>query len=106
MLPDVENNDDEFLNVLRVIPSVNVQYRARNLSITMPNGVGGSCTPRILIDGGEASIGHLIDLVPKEVAAVEVYARGAQIPARYAQVGIQSLCGIVLVWTKYGMRNR
>ena len=97
---------DEFLNVLRSIPSVNVQYRARNLSLTVPNGVGGSCTPRVLIDGGEAAIGHLIDLLPREVAAVEVYVRDAHIPARFAKVGLQSQCGMVLVWTKYGMRNR
>jgi Carboxypeptidase regulatory-like domain len=99
-------NYDEFLNVFRSVPSMNVQYRRSNLTITVPNGVGGSCTPRVLIDGAEAAFGHLIDLLPKEVAAVEVYVRGAQIPARFTQVGIQPQCGIILVWTKYGMRNR
>lgn len=97
---------DEFLNVLRSIPSLNVQYRRSTLALAVPNGVGGACSPRVLIDGGEAAPGHLIDLLPREVAAVEVYVRAAHVPARFAPVGIQPECGAVFVWTKYGMRNR
>lgn len=97
---------DQFLNVLRDVPSVVVQYRAPNLLITMPDPAGGRCAPRVMIDGAEAMFGHLIDLEPKEIAAVEVYARVSQVPQRYAVIGIQSQCGMILVWTKYGMRNR
>ena len=97
---------DEFLSVLRSVPSMNVQYRRSTLTITVPNGVGGVCAPRMLIDGAEAGFGHLIDLLPKEIAAVEVYVRGAQVPARFARIGIQPQCGAILVWTKYGMRSR
>lgn len=97
---------DQFLNVLRDVPSVVVQYRAPTLQITMPDPSGGRCTPRVMIDGSEAMFGHLIDLESKEVAAIEVYARVSQIPQRYALIGIQPQCGMILVWTKYGMRNR
>ena len=97
---------DELLSLFRSIPSVNVQYRRSNLSITMPDGRGGACAPRVLIDGAETSVNLLIDLLPKEVAGVEVYVRGSNIPQRYAEVGIQARCGLILVWTKYGMRNR
>ncbi len=97
---------DEFVNVLRSMPSMNVQYRPPNLTLTMPSAVGRPCTPRVLIDGTEAGFGHLIDLAPKEVAAVEVYMRSAYVPARFSPIGIQPECGAVLVWTKYGMRNR
>jgi hypothetical protein len=97
---------DQFLNVFRDIPSVTVQYRTPTLHISMPDGAGGQCAPRVIIDGGEAQFGHLIDLESKEVAAVEVYVRVSQVPQRYAPIGIQPQCGMILVWTKYGMRNR
>lgn len=97
---------DQFVNVLRDVPSMTVQYRAPNLRVTVPDGVGGQCAPLVMIDGAGAEFGHLIDLESREVAAVEVYVRAAQIPARFAPVGIQPQCGMILVWTKYGMRNR
>lgn len=97
---------DQFLNVLRDVPSMKVQYRASTLRVTVPDGVGGQCAPLVMIDGAGAEFGHLIDLQPREIAAVEVYVRAAQIPARYAPVGVQPQCGMILVWTKYGMRNR
>jgi len=97
---------DQFLNVLRDVPSMNVQYRTSVLRITVPDGKGGQCAPLVVIDGAEAEFGHLIDLEPGEVAALEVYTRAAHMPARFAPTGIQSQCGMILVWTKYGMRNR
>jgi hypothetical protein len=97
---------DELLSLFRSIPSVNVQYRRSNVSITVPNGSGGACAPRVLIDGAETAVGLLLDLLPREVAGVEVYVRGSNVPQRFAEIGIQARCGIILVWTKYGMRNR
>jgi hypothetical protein len=97
---------DLFLNALRDIPSLNVQYRGVNLNLTVPNGKGGSCAPDILIDGAVAAPGHLIDLMPREVGAMEVYTRSAHIPARFAAPGIRPQCGMILVWTKYGFKNR
>jgi hypothetical protein len=85
---------------------MNVQYRTSTLRVTVPDGVGGQCAPLVMIDGAGAEFGHLIDLQPREVAAVEVYARAAHIPARFTPVGVRPQCGMILVWTKYGMRNR
>ena len=50
--------------------------------------------------------GHLLDLFPREVAGIEVYPTAAHVPMKYARVGIQPECGMILVWTKYGFRNR
>jgi hypothetical protein len=97
---------DQFLNVLRDVPSMNVQYRSSTLSISVPDGKGGSCAPDVLIDGARAGFGHLIDLSSKEVGGVEVYPRAAHIPARFVAPGLQPQCGMILVWTKYGLRNR
>jgi hypothetical protein len=97
---------DQFLNVFRDIPSLTTRYNGGVLSITVPDGKGGQCAPDVMIDGAAAAFGHLIDLYPKEVAAVEVYARVTQIPARFQKPGVRAQCGMILVWTKYGFRNR
>lgn len=97
---------DQFMNVLRDVPSMNVQYRGSVLFISVPDGKGRSCAPDVLIDGARAGFGNLIDLSPKEVGGVEVYPRAAHIPPRFVPPGIQPECGMILVWTKYGLRNR
>jgi hypothetical protein len=97
---------DQFFDIFRDIPSLTTTYKAGALSIASPDGKGGSCAPTVLIDGTEAAFGHLIDLYSKEVAALEVYARITQVPARFQKPGIRAQCGMILVWTKYGFRNR
>lgn len=97
---------DQFVNALRTAPSLNVQVRNSTLSISVADGRGGLCAPDVRIDGALAMFGHLLDLFPREVAAVEVYPTAAQIPAKYSRVGMQPECGMILVWTKYGFRNR
>jgi hypothetical protein len=94
------------VNVLRDVPNMNVQYRASVLSISVPDGKGKSCAPDVLIDGASAGPGNLLDLLPGEVGGVEVYPRAAHIPPRFVPPGIQPQCGMILVWTKYGLRNR
>jgi len=96
----------QFFNVFRDIPGLNVHNASSTLTITVPDGKGGFCEPEVLIDGAPAAFGHLIDLLPDEVGGVEVYTRAAHIPARFVPTGIQPQCGMILVWTKYGFRNR
>ncbi len=97
---------NQFVNVLRAIPSLNIQQKPSSLTITVPDGKGGACQPDVLIDGARAAFNHLLDLMPNEIGAVEVYTHPAHIPARFAPVGIQPQCGMILVWTKYGFKNR
>jgi protocatechuate 3,4-dioxygenase beta subunit len=96
----------QFINALREVPGLNVQYKGMNLTITVGDGKGGACAPDVFIDGARAGNGHLIDLLPGEVGGLEVYSRAAHIPARFTPAGIQPQCGAILVWTKYGFRNR
>jgi hypothetical protein len=97
---------DPFINALREVPSLDVRYRGSNLTVTAPDGKGGACLVDVLIDGARAGFGHLIDLASKEVGGVEVYPRAAHVPARFVPPGMQPQCGMILVWTKYGLRNR
>ena len=97
---------DQFVNVLRSFPGLNIQTRPTSLTITVPNGKGGACQPDVLIDGARAAFNHLLDLMPSEIGGVEVYTHAGHIPVRFVPVGIQPQCGMILVWTKYGFRNR
>ncbi|HEX3865339.1 MAG TPA: carboxypeptidase-like regulatory domain-containing protein, partial [Gemmatimonadaceae bacterium] len=96
----------ELVNALRDVPGMSVQYRGVSLRIALPDGKGGSCAPDVIIDGGSAALGHLIDLSPAEIGGLEVYTRADHIPERFVQPGIHPQCGMILVWTKYGFRNR
>lgn len=99
-------NYNQFVNVLQSVPSLTVRVQNASLSISVPDGQGGSCAPDVLIDGAPATNGHLLGLFPNEIAGLEVYPTAAHVPARFARVGIQAQCGMILVWTKYGFRNR
>jgi hypothetical protein len=87
-------------------PSTNVQYDRGVLKITMPYTRGGTCQPEVRIDGQIAGFGHLIDLLPEEVAAFEVYPRPLFVPSLYVTGPNVPTCGSILVWTKYAFRNR
>lgn len=95
-----------FVDALGTIPSLNVRTGSSSISMTVPDGHGATCTPEVFIDGVSASIAHIIDLFPNEVAGVEVYPRPGEIPQRFVRPGIRPRCGAVLVWTMYGFRNR
>ena len=88
--------------MLATLPSLVVNNRQ---SVTMPTATG-RCVPDIRIDGVEAGFGHVVDLLPSEVAGVEVYNRALMVPAHFARAGRPPECGMILVWTKYGFRNR
>lgn len=96
----------KFTNAFHDIPSVQADYHGSNFRISLPDGRGGRCAPEVRIDGAEAEYGHLVDLLTHEVAALEVYPHPGSVPVEFQRAGIRPLCGIILVWTKYGFRNR
>ena len=93
-------------SAIGTIPSTAVRELGTSLDITMPSEKGGRCKPSVWIDGTAGEFGHLIDLQPSEVAAFEVYPRILSIPSRFTMPGHLPDCGAILVWTKYGFRNR
>jgi hypothetical protein len=97
---------ERFSNVFYDIPSVRVENRGASFALSVPDGKGGRCPPEVRIDGAEAAFGHIADLFSHEVAAIEVYPRGLSVPMEFLKPGFDPLCGMVLVWTKYGFRNR
>ena len=95
-----------FINVFDDIPSVRPEYHGVSFVVSLPDPRGGRCIPDVRIDGAEAAYGHLIDLFPQEVAALEVYPHSGTVPIQFLRPGIRPACGIILVWTKYGFRSR
>jgi hypothetical protein len=95
-----------FIDAIRGTPNVQIRDAARaQLEITVADGHGGRCTPDIWIDGTLAVVPHLIDLQPYEVAAVEIFPRYLELPARFIRDTRRGQgCGAILVWTKYGVR--
>jgi protocatechuate 3,4-dioxygenase beta subunit len=94
-------------NVLASFPSTAVNNKGGSLSIAMPSAHGkGTCAPEIRIDGIEAGPNHLLDLAPKEIAAVEVYPRALTVPTQFIHGSEPPSCGMILVWTKYEFRIR
>jgi hypothetical protein len=95
-----------FIDAIRGTPSLQIRDVARaQLEITLPDNHGGRCTPDIWIDGAPAEGPHLIDLQPHEVAAVEIFPRYVEFPARFIRDRRRGEgCGAILVWTKYGIR--
>lgn len=108
-----------------------LQLRGSNLS------EGGLCRPRVFVDGllfarGDArparsttdaaateqriedqiqrvdqgfsldDIGH-----PSTIAAIEVYRSASQVPVQFGGASVETLCGVIVVWTRAGsMRAR
>jgi hypothetical protein len=107
------------------VGALSVQLRGSNLS------EGGLCRPRVFVDGviyarGDSrpkraasgqdverrvddqiqaldkglsldDIGH-----PSTVAAIEVYRSASQVPVQFGGTGVETLCGVIVIWTRTG----
>jgi hypothetical protein len=76
------------------------------LSEAEERGIFGICRVHILVDGvrlplsGDDSVDDVLSA--GVVAAVEIYATAAELPAEYS--GSDSRCGVVAIWTRRGPR--
>ena len=64
----------------------------------------GECAARVFVDGREVDIDYAASIVPSELAAVEVYVRGATAPiftAGRSPYGADETCGVILLWEKH-----
>ena len=43
---------------------------------------------------------------PSSIAGIEVYRSGAQVPVRFGGGGMETQCGVIVVWTKVGQMRR
>ena len=97
-------------SVFGSFPSLQVQpiNGSTQFVLTLPQNVR-RCVANLWIDGvrqavaGDPTVayGILNDLHPDQIAAVEVYPRGATVPVEFATVS--SSCGAVVIWTKWAL---
>ena len=94
-------------DILAVVPGVRVQYGAaggfevrlrRAIQISQTGGVG--CIPAVYMDDIPVEVGWLNSVSPERVEGMEVFT-GANAPLRY-----NDPCGVILLWTRRGGRDR
>lgn len=95
-----------FVNVFNDIAGIRMSRRPGHVDFTLTSDKGRPCSPTILLDGIDATGNNLSDLLPDEVAGVEVYAHQLSVPTELLPPGRPNECGMVVVWTKYAFRNR
>jgi len=84
--------------LLRTVPGVRLASNQSGGNVIRIRG----CQPMVWVDDQRVPGAELDDLiVPSDIAAIEVYASSAGIPAQYLDRG-NRLCGLILVWTKSG----
>lgn len=94
---------------------------------------GGICRPRVYVDGlmfargdsrplrlvteaTEMAVEEQIQRVdqglslddigpPSTIAAIEVYRTATQVPVRFGGTSVETLCGVIVIWTRTGMMN-
>ncbi|HMG17230.1 MAG TPA: TonB-dependent receptor plug domain-containing protein, partial [Gemmatimonadales bacterium] len=125
-------------DLLSGLPGVNLVYAstgsAGGMSVHLRGSnlaEGGTCRPRIFVDGalyarGDSrlrrpadeqaterrpedevqrldqglnldDIGH-----PSTIAAIEVYRSASQVPVQFGGTSVETLCGVIIVWTRAG----
>ena len=83
------------IDVLPADPPLN---NGRETRLSSRRARAGSCTPRVFLDGSPVEQTALGSLSVDAIQAIEIYAGGAGMPARFIRNG--SDCGAVVVWTR------
>jgi hypothetical protein len=88
---------------LRVIcPGVSARCVLRTTAVATTAGPDkGDCPIQYFVDGSLRVGFELDDLRPDEIEGIEVYAHSASVPARF-NIGKNSRCGVVVIWTRGG----
>lgn len=94
-------NDMNLTAALRRIPGVRpyTMPGALGRSVRLP---GSNCQPLVFVDGFPAALGSFdLDMIDLQgVEGVEVYVRGASIPADFAGPYGSEACGVIAIWSR------
>jgi hypothetical protein len=83
------------------LPSTIIERRGVDFAVWLPDGRGGQCPAQVWVDGARSGPEALNMIRPREVTAVEVYARPGTVPLKFRPVEVKSGCGVILVWTNW-----
>lgn len=94
----------ETSSVFRSIPGVElVPVGGNKFAVAIARGVQ-KCMPRLVIDDLPAASSDVDNFVrPREIAGIEVYRGGSEVPGRWQ--GLRNPCGLIVIWTETGARR-
>jgi hypothetical protein len=99
----VKRNPRNTSDLLRRIPGFRVSEMGE---VSAPRSTQTLCSGvDYFIDGVHADGSEIAFVLPRAVAGMEVYSSAAAVPIQY-QLAAQPRCGVVLIWTIDGGRNR
>ncbi len=68
-------------------PEINYEGNTRGMMVTWDMGLN--------------DVGH-----PSSIAGIEVYRSGSQVPVKFGGTGIETQCGVIVIWTRVGELKR
>jgi hypothetical protein len=87
--------------VVRALPFARVRSTPGGTRVMLSGRGGRDCTPSLWIDGQPSTIDLLDAMSASQALAVEIFTRGADVPARYRKSYDE--CGAILLWTRDGV---
>ena len=99
---EIEKRDPhDFVDLVRMIPSVTVQTRGGRKVIRFARSTGRiDCPPQYFVDGMRIENGSPDEFTPEDVEAVELYSGPATTPPQFAPRFNSYTCGAVVIWTR------
>jgi hypothetical protein len=99
---EIEQRDPhDFVDLVRMVPSVSVQTRNGRKVIRFSRGGGRTdCPPQYWVDGLRIEGGQPDEFTPQDVEAVELYSGPATIPPQFTPRFNSYTCGAVVIWTR------
>jgi hypothetical protein len=74
-----------------------------------PTGMDDWGNPERNLEQNEANLNRIIsgaridDIAhPETLAAIEIYRSGAQVPVQFGGTSVETLCGVIVIWTRTG----
>jgi hypothetical protein len=98
----IEKRDaHDFVDLARMLPSVNVQTKQGRPVIRFNRGGSkGDCPPQYFVDGMRIENGSPDEFTPQDIEALEFYSGPATLPPQFAPRPFSYTCGAVVIWTR------
>jgi hypothetical protein len=98
---EIEKRDPhDFVDLVRMVPSIQVQTRNGRKVVRMGRGTNRDCPPQYWVDGLRLESASPDEFVPQDVEAVEVYSGPATIPPQFTARFNSYTCGAIVIWTR------
>jgi hypothetical protein len=98
----VAKNPRDFVDIVRMIPGVNIVERNGRPTIRFRanNAPRGDCPPQYWVDGMRVENASPDEFPASDIEAVEVYNGIATIPPQFTPKMTTYACGVIVIWTR------